>query len=92
MAWWTFTASTPGRSNSAVISARGDAGVVREGELQGVDQDGLAGARFPGEHTKAGAELQFEGLHDDEVAQNDASEAHGCKRRGVDEMGAQPLF
>ncbi len=51
-------------------------GARAEGQLQRVDEDGLAGARLAGEHYEPGAELEFERIDDDEVFQRQATQ-HG---------------
>jgi len=47
-----------------------------QGELQRVDQDGLAGAGFAGEHAEAALQFQVQRLHDDKILKDDASKAH----------------
>jgi hypothetical protein len=52
-------------------------GAGAQGQLQGIDQDGFAGAGLPGQHGEARLPVQVQGLHDHEVAQHDALERHG---------------
>ena len=47
-----------------------------QGQLQGVDEDGLAGAGFARQHREARADVQVQRLDDDEILQGDALE-HG---------------
>ena len=78
----------PGGERGRRIELGGDLGPARafahhagvaaaaEGELQGVDQDRLAGAGFAAEDGEAGAELDLEGVDDHEVADREAMQ-HG---------------
>mmetsp|Transcript_4846 Transcript_4846/g.17211 ORF Transcript_4846/g.17211 Transcript_4846/m.17211 type:complete len:524 (+) Transcript_4846:2418-3989(+) len=50
-----------------------------QGQLQRVDQDGLAGAGLAGQHGKAGIELEFERRHDDKVFEAEMPQ-HGWSR------------
>ncbi len=51
-------------------------GAGAQGQLQGVDEDRLAGAGFAGQDAEAARQVEIELADDDEVAQGDASEAH----------------
>ncbi len=53
-----------------------------ESQLQGVDQDRLAGAGFAGQHREAGRELKLERVDDHEVA-NRKRNQHSRRGRGV---------
>ena len=48
-----------------------------QGQLQGIDQDGLASAGFARQGRETAAKLQLQRLHDDKVAQHHALERHG---------------
>ena len=51
-------------------------GAPTQDELQGLDQNGLARARFAGQRGKALVQIQLQRLDDDEITQNDAFERH----------------
>ena len=47
-----------------------------QGQLQRIDQNGLAGAGLAGEHREAGVEIELKRRHDDKVPQGQAAQ-HG---------------
>ena len=46
-------------------------------ELQGINQNGFAGAGFTGQHREAGLQLQLQRADDHEVFQDDSFQCHG---------------
>jgi len=66
-----LTSARAAPSRTSIASAR-----FAQGELQGVDQDRLAGTGLAGEHGEAGVELDFEVGDDDDVEQRQPAQ-HG---------------
>ena len=61
-------------------------GALAERELQGVDQDGLAGARLAGEHGVAGRKIELERVDDHEVADGEGQQ-HAVQPRVAGSLG-----
>jgi len=58
------------------LAHQGGVAAAAQGQLQGIDEDGLAGAGFAREHREPYADVQIERVDDDEILQGDALE-HG---------------
>jgi hypothetical protein len=66
------------------------AGLATQHQLERADQDGLSGARLPGEDVQAGPELDLELVDDGEIPNTHAREHGGEVARGCDEGRAPP--
>ena len=54
----------------------GGVGARTQCKLQGVDQDGLAGAGFAGQHGEAFAQVQLQGVDDHKIPQKNTFQTH----------------
>ena len=58
----------------AAMADEAGVGAFAQRQAEGIDQDRLARARLAGQHRHAGADLQLQRLHDDEVADVDVGQ------------------